>query len=209
MTAMSAAHIYREMHMRPHFAHAFAAVLVLMPAHLPLETLTVQPESRLWVEGTSTIKSFKCKVEDFALTVAGENGAVPAVLAGQKAVKTMVLSLPAAKIECGNGTMNDHMRKALKVEDVPTVQFKLSGYDVAKATTGVEGVVRGTLSLGGAQHPVDVTAVATDAGNGAMRVIGSYELALSAFDLKAPTLMFGRIKVGDKVQVKFDVVLKN
>jgi hypothetical protein len=195
--------------MRFHINHAFAAVLVLTPLHVPSELLVSQPESRLWVEGTSTIKSFKCTVTDFALTVNADNGAVPAVLAGQKAVKTIALTLPSAKIDCGNGTMNDHMRKALNVETAPTVQFKLSGYDVAKATAGVEGVVRGTLALGGAEHPVDVTAVATDAGNGALRVVGSYELALSAFALKAPSLMFGKIKVGDKVQVKFDLVLKN
>ena len=206
---MDAANTQESDPMRFHAAHAFAAFLVLTPMRVPTELLVSQPESRLWVEGTSTIKSFKCTVPDFALAVSAENGAVPAVLAAHKAVKTIALTLPAAKIDCGNGTMNDHMRKALKVEDVPAVQFKLSGYDVAKAATGVEGTVRGTLSLGGAEHPIDVTAVATDAGNGALRVVGNYELALSAFDLKAPSLMFGRIKVGDKVQVKFDLVLKN
>jgi hypothetical protein len=195
--------------MRLTITHAFAAVLVLTPIRVPGELLVPQAESRIWVEGTSTIKSFKCSVTDFALIVNADAGAVPAVLSGQKAVKSVALSLPAAKIDCGSGTMNDHMRNALKVEKVPTVQFTLSGYDVAKASTGVEGVVRGTLSLGGAEHPVDVTAVATDAGNGALRVAGGYELALSAFDLKAPSLMFGRIKVGDKVQVKFDLILKN
>ncbi|MEP7001033.1 MAG: YceI family protein [bacterium] len=195
--------------MRLNITHAFAAVLVLTPIRVPGELLVPQPESRIWVEGTSTIKSFKCSVTDFALIVNGDAGAVPAVLDGKKAVKSVALSLPAAKIDCANGTMNDHMRNALKVETAPTIQFTLSGYDVAKAATGVEGVVRGTLSLGGAEHPVDVTAVATDAGNGALRVAGGYELALSAFDLKAPSLMFGRIKVGDKVQVKFDLILKN
>ncbi|MEO8622801.1 MAG: YceI family protein [bacterium] len=195
--------------MRLNITHAFAAVLVLTPIRVPGELLVPQAESRIWVEGTSTIKSFKCSAADFALTVNADAGAVPAVLAGQKAVKSVALTLPAAKLDCGNGTMNDHMRNALKVEKVPTIQFTLSGYDVAKAATGVEGVVHGTLALGGAEHPVDITAVATDAGNGALRVAGSYELALSAFDLKAPSLMFGRIKVGDKVQVKFDLILKN
>ena len=69
--------------------------------------------------------------------------------------------------------------------------------------------LRGALTLGGATHPIDVSAVATDAGNGAMHIIGGYEVALSAFDLERPSLMFGRIKVGDNVQVKFDLVLKN
>lgn len=190
--------------------HAFATALFVVPAFSATELLVVQPESRLWVEGTSTLKAFSCKVPEFVLTVsANSTGAVPAVLAGQKAVKTVELTVPASKIECGNGTMNEHMNKALKTDANKTIKFTLSGYDVAANAKGSGGNVRGSLSLGGAEHPIDVAAVATDAGNGALRIVGSYELALSAYDLKAPSLMFGSIKVGDKVQVKFDMVLKN
>ena len=49
--------------MRPHFAHAVAAVLVLMPAHLPLETLTVQPESRLEDLGVDSLAVAEVIVE--------------------------------------------------------------------------------------------------------------------------------------------------
>ena len=105
--------------------------------------------------------------------------------------------------------MNDHMKKALKADANGTIKFTLSGYDVATNAKGAEGSVRGTLNLGGAEHPVNVSAIATDAGNGAMRIAGGYELALSDFALQAPSLMFGSIKVGDKVKVKFDLVLKN
>jgi hypothetical protein len=195
--------------MRLFALHTFAAAALLVPAPTASELLTVQPASKIWVEGTSTIKSFTCNVPDFALTVSADGGAVQAVLAGQKAVKALELVVPAATIECGNGTMNDHMRKALKVDENGVVRFMLSGYDVAASAKGAEGTVHGGLLLGGKERPVDVKAVATDAGNGAMRVVGGYELALSAFDLKAPSLMFGRIKVGDKVQVKFDLVLKS
>lgn len=195
--------------MRPFALHAFAAAALLVPSATASELLTVQPESKLWVEGTSTIRSFACKVPEFALTVSGDGGAVPSVLAGQKAVKSVELSVPAAKIDCGNGTMNDHMRKALKVDENSTIRFMLSGYDVAASAKGAEGTVRGGLLLGGTERPIDVRALASDAGNSSMRVVGGYELALSAFDLKAPSLMFGRIKVGDKVQVKFDLVLKS
>jgi hypothetical protein len=195
--------------MRMPALNAFAAVLLAVPAPFASELLVVQPESKIWVEGTSTIKSFSCKVPEFALTVSADGGAVAAVLAGQKAVKAVELTVPAAKIDCGNGTMNDHMRKALKVDENGSIRFTLSGYDVAANGKGAEGTVRGGLALGGKERPVDVAAVATDAGNGALRVIGGYDLALSAFDLKAPSLMFGRIKVGDKVQVKFDLVLKS
>jgi polyisoprenoid-binding protein YceI len=194
--------------MRLTISHAAVALFALVPRHTPTE-LVAQPESQLWVEGTSTIRSFKCTVPEFDLKVDGDANAVTAVLDAKKAVKTVTLSLAAPKIDCGSGTMNDHMRESLKADKLPTIRFTLSGYDVAKAAAGVEGTVHGSLLLGGTEKPVDVTAVATDAGNGALHIVGSYELALSAFDLKAPSLMFGRIKVGDKVQVKFDLVLKS
>ncbi len=190
--------------------HAFAAVLFVVPMQTATEVLIAQPESKLWIEGTSTLKAFSCKAPVFDLTVSADKAnAVPAVLAGQKAVRQVELSVPAAAIDCSNDKMNEHMLQALKADANKTIAFTLSGYDVASSAKGAEGTLRGTLALGGAEHPVAVAAVATDAGNGALRVVGSYELAMSAFDLKAPSLMFGSIKVGDKVQVKFDLVLKN
>jgi polyisoprenoid-binding protein YceI len=198
--------------MRPSqsITRAFAAALILTPVGIPSEQLAVQPQSKMWIEGSSTVRSFSCQVPEFTLAVNAEGtGAVTAVLGGQKAVRAVELTIPAAKMECGNGRMNEHMLKAVKAEQNPTIRFTLASYDVAKAGDGVEGTLRGTLSLGGAQHPIDVSAVATDAGNGAMRIVGGYEVALSAFDLERPSLMFGRIKVGDKIQVKFDLVLKS
>jgi polyisoprenoid-binding protein YceI len=196
--------------MRSPITHAFAAVLILAPINVANEQLAVQPQSKIWIEGSSTIRSFQCAVPEFTLAVnADGTGAVSAVLGGQKAVRTVELTVPAAKMECGNGRMNEHMLKAVKAEENPTIRFTLASYDVAKAGDNVQGSLRGTLSLGGAQHPIDVNAVATDAGNGGMRIVGGYEVALSAFDLERPSLMFGRIKVGDKIQVKFDLVIKN
>jgi polyisoprenoid-binding protein YceI len=198
------------MDMRFTITHAFAAVMVLAPVHLASDDLVAQPQSRIWVEGTSTIKAFQCTVPNFTISVkSAGSGAVSAVLAGQKGVRTVELTVPAAKIECGNGTMNEHMRTAIKAEENPSIKFTLASYDVAKAGDGAKGTLRGSLQLGGAEHPIDIAAVATDAGNGAMRIVGGYDVALSAFDLKRPSLMFGRIKVGDNVQVKFDFVFKN
>jgi polyisoprenoid-binding protein YceI len=195
--------------MRLPVTYAFAAVLLIPPGHAG-ELLVAQPQSRLWVEGTSTLRSFECKVPDFTLTVnADGSGTTKAVLGAQKVVRSVDLAVPAAKIDCGNGTMNDHMRKALKADDSPTIHFKLATYEMARAADGVEGTLHGALALGGAEHPIDVAAMATGMGDGALHITGTYELAMSAFDLKSPKLMFGRIKVGDTVRVRFDLVLKS
>jgi polyisoprenoid-binding protein YceI len=211
MAAMYAVLSSRGMDMRFQLPHAVAAaVMVLAPIRFATDDLVAQPQSRIWVEGTSTIKAFQCTVPSFTISVKSAGaGAVSAVLAGQKGVRTVELTVPSAKIECGNGTMNEHMRKALKADENPSIKFSLASYDVAKAGAGSAGTLRGALTLGGAEHPIDIAATASDAGNGAMRIVGGYDVALSAFALERPSLMFGRIKVGDNVKVKFDFVLKN
>ncbi|MGH7634938.1 MAG: hypothetical protein ACRENC_14475, partial [Gemmatimonadaceae bacterium] len=72
--------------MRSSITHAFAAALLIAPLRIAPELLSVQPQSKMWVEGSSTIRSFKCAVPDFTLTVnADGTGAVASVLAGEKA----------------------------------------------------------------------------------------------------------------------------
>ncbi|MEP6730834.1 MAG: YceI family protein [bacterium] len=194
-----------------HFAiPSLSVILFVVPIARSSELLVAQPASKLWIEGTSTLKAFTCRAPEFTLKVnADGSGAVAAVLAGRRAVRTTELTIPSARLDCNNATMNEYMLKAIKANEHAAIRFSLTDYDVAANSKGAEGMVRGTLSLGGVEHPVAGAAVATDAGNGAVRIAGSYEIALSAFDLTAPTLMYGSIKVGDKVQVKFDMVLKN
>ena len=172
------------------------------------EPWTLGPQSRLWIDGKSTVRKFSCKAPAFTIDADAAPGALGAVMAGQKPVRALTVTVPAAKMDCGNGTMNEHMWKALKVKDAPTIEFKLADYDVANSAAGVQGTMRGTLSVGGAQRPVTIVAQAADAGGGAVRVSGAYELHMKEFDLKPPTLMMGTLKVDELVIVNFDLVLQ-
>jgi polyisoprenoid-binding protein YceI len=123
-------------------------------------------------------------------------------------VRAVTLNVPTAKMECGNGTMNEHMLKALKAKDAPTIEFKLSAYDVAKGGAGVQGTMTGTLTLGGQTRPVSVTAQGAAGPNGALHVTGAYDLNMTDYGLKAPSLMMGTMKVDPVVTVNFDLFLK-
>lgn len=197
--------------MRTHPLGALAA-LFLAPAGVwtPSDAapLALQPESRLWVEGTSTMRSFTCKAVVLEAEVAAEAGAVSAVLAGEKAVKSVEVRVPAKRMDCGNGTMNSHMYKALKVDQHEAITFRVASYEIGRAGEGVRGTLTGTLTLGGVQKPITVTATGRGGADGVLRVAGTHELKLSDYGLKAPSLMMGTMKVGDAVTVGFDLVLK-
>jgi polyisoprenoid-binding protein YceI len=187
------------------------AMLGLAPAMAMTSTgdpLLLEPQSRLWIDGTSTVRKFTCKAGAFDVAVDAAPGAVAAVLAGQKAVHTVTVAVPVEKLDCGNGTMNEHMLKALKAKDAPTISFKLASYDVAQGGAGVQGTVTGTLSLGGVERTISFPAQAADDG-GRLHVTGSTTVRMTEFGLKPPTLMMGTLRVNENVAVSFDLYLKS
>ena len=176
----------------------------------PSLPLNLAPESRIWVEGTSTLRSFTCKATTFdAAVIVADSASIRGVLSGEKAVATMRLDVPTSRLECGNGTMNSHMLTALKAKDNPLIGFRLEAYELAKAAEGQKGTLSGVLSIGGVEKPVSVTVDLTEGTEGALHVSGAYDLSMRDFELKPPSLMLGTIKVGDRIKVRFDLLLKN
>jgi polyisoprenoid-binding protein YceI len=173
------------------------------------DLLVLQPQSRLWIDGTSSIKRFSCKAGEVnAVVEANSAHAISTLLTGDQGVKTVRVTIPAARLDCGNGTMNDHMRKALKVSESPTIDFRLTSYDVARNPDGIAGTITGTLALGGVTKTITLKAEGKPDGQ-MLHITGTHELNMTEYDLKPPKLMFGRIKVGDKVTVNFDLLLKS
>ena len=199
--------------MKPHTTPTgFLALLstVVLTASAAVAPITFQPESRLWVDGTSTVRSYTCRATTLQgnVTAAGSDASL-AIAELQKAIRTVDVSVPVQSLDCGNGTMNGHLRNALKMEANPTIKFRVSQYDVVPGGAS-EGTVKlkGNLTIAGQEKPVTIDAsVATDAA-GALRVKGSKEILMSEFGVRPPTLMMGTLKVRDRVVVNFDVVLK-
>lgn len=169
-----------------------------------------QPESRVWLEGTSTVRDFTCKATRLEGTVdpaPGQAGLAIGTLQG--AVRGGQVTIPVADLDCGNGTMNGHLRNALRAADHGSIEFRMSSFDVTPGAPG-EGTLRlaGTLRIAGQEKPVTIDGVAAAEENGALRVRGSKEIVMTEYGVKPPSLMMGTMKVGPRVKVHFDVVLK-
>ena len=172
-------------------------------------SLSLQPKSRLWVEGTSTVKSFSCQAPTVDATIEATSPDVASLItAGEKAVQTVELTIPVKTMDCKNGTMNEHMMKALKAKEHETIVFRLSSYDLAQVGEGTKVNLTGTLTLGGVQKTISMIANAKTADDGSLRVEGTHELRMKEYGLKPPTLMMGTMKVNELVKVRFDLLLK-
>jgi polyisoprenoid-binding protein YceI len=189
------------------------SALLLAPAMVTFaqasDHLTVEPASRLWVEGTSNVRSFTCNAKAFTATIATNNpNAIDAILAGEKAVQTVDVKVIADSLDCGNDKMTDHMKKAIKSKDNPVIEFKLNSYELAKTADSLHTEIAGDLTLGGAQKPVTILASVKPDTGGTLRVIGTSEFRLTEFGLKPPSLMLGAFKVHDPVKVNFNLLLQ-
>ncbi len=167
--------------------------------------LTLGPEKRIWLEGTSTVRSFKCTTQDFAaVPTPPPSPSTPL----DKAVQSVDVTVPVKSLECGNGTMDEHLRKALKAEANPEIRFELKSYEVgAKTADGTMVKAEGTLTIAGTTKPIEVEGVVTPTATG-LRVQGQKQILMTEYGVKPPRLMLGTLKVGDAVTVHYDVVLE-
>lgn len=183
------------------------AALVLLGAWRPVaDPLALKEGSRVWFEGTSTVRDWDCKAPRIDAAIDAEANAPAAVLNGQKAVRTVQLTFPVAQLDCENRTMNGHMMKALNAERHQAIVFALTSYDLTKATA-VNGTLTGTLALNGQTRPISFLVTLANA-DGALRVTGRYDLKMTDWGVEPPRLMMGTMRVGETIVVHFDLLLQ-
>lgn len=190
----------------PRWIAALGAVALVAAAGPMINAIQLKPESRLWFDGTSTVRDWSCKAPNIQAAIDAEADAAAAVLDGKKAVRTVDLTFPVASLDCENRTMNNHMRTALNATQHQNIRFTLTDYTLVKAAA-TTGTLNGTLMINGQTRPIVVPVQFANAA-GALRVTGRYPLPMTQWGVQPPRLMMGTLKVGDTVTVNFDLLLQ-
>jgi hypothetical protein len=185
----------------------WAAVILVGSASLLGATVLgprpLNPDSKVWVEGTSTVRSYRCEaktLESEIVPASSETATLPLA----ELVSTAEVSVPVAGLDCANGTMNGHMQKALRMKDHPRIAFKLESYTI----DGTDVVLDGTLNMAGQSNPVRIAATVAEEVDGVVRVKAIHPIRMTEWGIKPPSLMLGTMKVHDEVKIHFDVTLQ-
>lgn len=157
-----------------------------------------EPGSKVWVTGTSTVRSYRCET-----TRAEGTAQLSGTDLSSLRVSGASVTIPVSTLDCANGTMNGHMRNALKMAENPSIRFRASDVEVNGGTARMTG----ELTIAGSTQPVSIDATVASEG-GQLRVRGSKQLDMTNYGVRPPSLMMGTMKVRPAVTIGFDVVLK-
>ena len=169
------------------------------------------PESKLWIEGTSTITDFTCitnSIDGYAfikndsLTREG-NG-------NQKIESKVVVSIVVKSLDCGNEMMNEDMYDAMKDKKNPFILYELLNSKIVSEEDEIESwyevQTTGHLTIAGYKRIVNIPIKVRKLQDGKYNIAGIKELSMYEFDIEPPSAFFGLIEADDKLVIKFNLI---
>jgi polyisoprenoid-binding protein YceI len=122
-------------------------------------------------------------------------------------MKVLDVRIPVKEMKSGKGGLDKNMRKSLKAEEFPEIQFHLLNYQTLASTITADGILikaTGQLKIAGVEKTIDIDAQAIKNQEG-VKIEGTKELLMTDYGIKPPTLLM--IKTRDLVVVYFDFLI--
>ena len=169
--------------------------------------LSVRPDSKLWLEGSSNVRDWRCEATtlDASIDLDEDADAAPAAPAAVR-VQSVHVRVPTHALTCGRSQMDHIMFKALHVDDAPDCRQIVGRFDVISATPGSNSfVMQGTLRIAGRERDVRVPVVLQEQRDGSVRAQGAMPILMTDYGITPPTALFGVLRTENRIVVKFDL----
>lgn len=173
--------------------------------------------SELTVEGTSTLHPWSSRTDSMGFVLRLAPGmARPAdvhsfeALVRARGVRSVRFDVPVGALRSAEEPRLDkNLWKALRSDKFPNVRFELSSYTLNPIGAGGDTLAvlaKGTLAITGRVQPVELDLrVLADAEG--LWLMGSKDLLMSDYGIRPPTMMLGALRVGNRVQVHYRLLL--
>ncbi|KAB2814253.1 YceI family protein [Phaeocystidibacter luteus] len=164
---------------------------LLLSFGLFAQQYSISSDSEVKVEGTSNVHDWSAVVEDVRVS-----GGSSTSLVGLK-VEFIVESMKS-----GDRLMDKRIHKTLNSEDHPKIVFNVTESE----RNGETLTMKGNLTINGVKKDITVVAKVTETSNG-LTISGKQTILFTDYGMDAPSFMFGAMKVGNEVQIVYNVVL--
>jgi len=170
--------------------------------------LRLDPGSEVTIEGTSSLHSFHCKTNKIMAYVDVDPGYTKDLTKIARPIVSVKVNIVVRTLSCGNGQMDKNMYNTLKADENPLIKYTLSGYDIldgSASPTAFAANTTGTLMISGQEKSVAMKIVAERLSDGKATAKGEQAVLMTDFGIKPPSFMFGTLKVGNEIIVKFNL----
>lgn len=174
---------------------------------MPLR-LAVRPDSRLWLEGSSNVRDWRCEATSLDASVDIDD-AVHAVGSTAARIRGVQVRVPTHALTCGRSQMDHIMYKALHVDDAPECRQIVGRFDVVSAAAGARPtlVMQGTLRIAGRERVVRMPVELEEQADGSVRAKGALPILMTDYGISPPTALFGVLRTENRIVVKFDLLV--
>jgi polyisoprenoid-binding protein YceI len=170
--------------------------------------LRLEPGSELSINGTSNVHDFQCKTNKINAYVDVDPGYTKDLTKVARPIVSVTVNIAVKSLKCGKGQMDENMYKTLKADENQIIKYTLSGYDILDSSaTAFAAKTTGTLTIMGKQKTIAMKIDAARLTEGKATAQGEETLLMTDFGIKPPSFMFGTMKVGNEVKVKFNLKL--
>jgi polyisoprenoid-binding protein YceI len=160
---------------------------------------------QITIEGTSNIHDWTMKSDKGTCT-----GEIQIDNSGSLAgLSALSFSVPAESLKSEHKAMDKNTYKALNTNKYGTISFTVEAVGLKPAgNSGYILTAKGKLTISGVTKDILLTANGVINPDKSITYNGSYKLKMTDYNVDPPSIMFGAIKTGDNVVVKFNLVLK-
>lgn len=158
---------------------------------------TLDAKTNFSVFGTSTM-------HDWEMKSASRTGTANLTVTDSKLVdiNSIDITLPSESIKSEKKSMDKVAYETLKTDKFKNIKYVLKSADKVNETTWN---LTGTYTIAGVSKVLKTQVKTTVAANGVVSLQGSNKITFTDFGMKSPTAMFGAIKTGEELTIKFNL----
>jgi polyisoprenoid-binding protein YceI len=156
------------------------------------------------VEGTSTFHDWHMTSEAGVSNVAFTLNGLSLV-----SMPSLIFTVPVETLKSGTKGLNNNAYKALKSGDYPNITFNSSNVAIRPyGTNSYIMSVQGKLIIANVTKDAWISVVCKiNPDNMSIEASGSCKLKMTDYQVDPPSFMFGAMKTGDEITIKFSTVL--
>jgi polyisoprenoid-binding protein YceI len=170
--------------------------------------LRLDPASEVTVEGTSSMHDWHCKTNKMIAYVDVDPGYNKDLTKVARPIAAVKVNIVVKTLTCGNSQMDKNLYSTLKADKNEIIRYTLSGYDILDGSASPStfaAKTTGTLAIAGQEKTIVMKISAERVSDGKAVAQGEQTLLMSDFGISPPSFMFGTLKVGDQIKVKFNL----